>query len=1399
MQNVTDEYKSAYDDFINTITNNSNDISACQSAFDNLATAYIYNSGALDNLTLDTKDATIAMLEQMGVANAEEVVTKTLALQTDYLAVSKEFAASKSKELAAATWEEVVSFMDEQQYSEEARVKLAELALAKITCNGTVLDFSGDISNLIGYIEILGGATNALKALNDAKSGKSFMYGGKENADALAKQAKKEVQDALNKASNYSYKVNYSGGSATNSAKNKASKSSGSGSGSSSPTKETKQEFNWVDRKLDVLSKKTEDLSEAFDEAYSVDDKDKAYVNYLSAIQEEIDGNNAAIDFYQQKLNEIGLSYEWIAKVQQGAFDISTITDQSLIDQIQQYQSIYEKILGLQDNVQALEQKRQKAEADHAKDVVETYEKEIEEFQKVIDKRKAIVGLKETFGLSASSKDLKAEQDAYGRQINRIEEQNRALYELMKTTTYGSEAWQIYNDKLEDNRNSIADLVQSLADLATELANLPLDKLDKYLEKNSQTNELYDAKISNATSAKKKNSLINKEISLLKKDNKKTQATVKETKKNLSATIKDFSSAKNTDKKYAPSYQHTKIDSCYKKIRSYTKSKKQIPSSLISQLAEEGHSNLAQAATNYNAALVANETAQATAKLTAETTKTQLAEKTKAKFDNYQTEYERKQSKISHNANMWSSKMDLSQAKGYLDSEIWYNQLIAYEQKNQASLAAESKKLQNQLDTAVANGSIKKNSDEWWDMVDSINAVNEALEKGKVTLQEYKNQLDQIKFDNFDYLQDQISRITSESDFYINLMSNKDLTDDNGLTDYGLATLGLHYQNYDTLLAQAQKYGDEIAKINADLANDPNNTTLIAQLQEYEDAQRDCILAAEKEKNAVIDLKKKGYDSLIDSLSDVIDKYKEFIRNAKDAYDYQNNIAEQSDNINSLKKKIAAYSTMSGNEELAAKLQQAQKDLTTAQKNLEETMYDKYISDTENILDDLLDELEEFVNELYNNLEEQFKMDRETANANADKINTTITSLANEYGIKISDALKNIWSNGGYTPEKGFNDVCSKIDELIVNSNLGADKEADALVYNDVKDKYNKNMSSYETSANSASNSYNSAVANKNNINNAYKSAKQESDKLKKERDLLKAQRDAIGKEFGKNSVQYKNANDSYSVANNKYTKAKQKTDKLKQELEIAKQNELYTQQERDRTQSEYGSVLASNKNVVQDFLNKIVNATTSKSADQMTELDKVINQLTGGYIEDYNVQQLANLLGTSTNVQEILNILQKLGFSWVISHSAMKYKSGSKNIPYDQLAWTQDGGGEMIYRSTDGAILTPLGKGDKVFTNQMSENLWELAKMNPVQFSGVNVTPTLPAFERNVGGGDVNISFGDLTLPDVTNSAEFASTVKGVMRDAMCNDAKTIKCMTEVVSSQQLGKGVGRANLYRH
>lgn len=144
------------------------------------------------------------------------------------------------------------------------------------------------------------------------------------------------------------------------------------------------------------------------------------------------------------------------------------------------------------------------------------------------------------------------------------------------------------------------------------------------------------------------------------------------------------------------------------------------------------------------------------------------------------------------------------------------------------------------------------------------------------------------------------------------------------------------------------------------------------------------------------------------------------------------------------------------------------------------------------------------------------------------------------------------------------------------------------------------------------------------------------------------------------------------------------------------------------------------------------------------------------------------------------------------------KYSVGSKHITKDQLAWTQDGGQELVYRSNDGAILTRLGEGDKVFTNEMSENLWKLAQLHPADFMNGIGNVKLPDVTRNVTGGDVRIEFGDLVLPDVTNSAEFANSVEGVMRNAICKNGKTAKCLTEAVSSMQMGRGIGNARLYK-
>ena len=137
----------------------------------------------------------------------------------------------------------------------------------------------------------------------------------------------------------------------------------------------------------------------------------------------------------------------------------------------------------------------------------------------------------------------------------------------------------------------------------------------------------------------------------------------------------------------------------------------------------------------------------------------------------------------------------------------------------------------------------------------------------------------------------------------------------------------------------------------------------------------------------------------------------------------------------------------------------------------------------------------------------------------------------------------------------------------------------------------------------------------------------------------------------------------------------------------------------------------------------------------------------------------------------------------------------------------TQEKGAELQFDSKTGTIVTPDGAhltrvhgGDMIFTNEMSENLWKLAKMNPAQLGITSQFTKLPDMSRNVNtSSNIEVNFGDLVLPDVTNSSEFADSVESVMRNAICKEGKTTKCIAEAVSAKQLGKnGVGNARLYK-
>ena len=82
------KYEKEYNDFLLAVTTSPNNIGQVQSAFDNLTTAWLKGSGALDDLSDANKDAVTAMLKSQGIANAEEVVAAALAEKKIRLALA---------------------------------------------------------------------------------------------------------------------------------------------------------------------------------------------------------------------------------------------------------------------------------------------------------------------------------------------------------------------------------------------------------------------------------------------------------------------------------------------------------------------------------------------------------------------------------------------------------------------------------------------------------------------------------------------------------------------------------------------------------------------------------------------------------------------------------------------------------------------------------------------------------------------------------------------------------------------------------------------------------------------------------------------------------------------------------------------------------------------------------------------------------------------------------------------------------------------------------------------------------------------------------------------------------------------------------------------------------------
>lgn len=418
----------------------------------------------------------------------------------------------------------------------------------------------------------------------------------------------------------------------------------------------------------------------------------------------------------------------------------------------------------------------------------------------------------------------------------------------------------------------------------------------------------------------------------------------------------------------------------------------------------------------------------------------ELRQLAKSRFDNIQSQFEEVLGKVNSIKDLYSKDNDLLEEQVWFASTLLNSSMIEQEQKNLAKLEQERDALTKALNSAMESGKIEAESEDWYSMQSAIDDCTSSIYDAKKALVEYDNAIRQINWDAFDRTRNDVSNLIDETQFLVDLLKDEDITDDNGnMNDNGKAAQALIAQKYQLYLNQAKAYKDEILKINEELANDPYDKELLDRKQELIKAQQDAINSSISEKDALKDLVQEGYDTFLDKLDEVIQKYKDLMSQQKDAYDYEKSIAEKTKALNALEKQ---YSAVQGDnsEEGKKNIQQLKDQINTAKDDLKDTEYEKLLSDTQAILDELADDAKNWLDQRIDEFDVTMQEIIDQSNENATNISQTITDTAESYGYKLSESMASIWSTNASNITNGINSVLADFSNKFVEGNNAINK-----------------------------------------------------------------------------------------------------------------------------------------------------------------------------------------------------------------------------------------------------------------------------------------------------------------------------------------------------------------------
>lgn len=426
-----------------------------------------------------------------------------------------------------------------------------------------------------------------------------------------------------------------------------------------------------------------------------------------------------------------------------------------------------------------------------------------------------------------------------------------------------------------------------------------------------------------------------------------------------------------------------------------------------------------------------------------------ILELQRQKVENIKTFYDNQVGLLDNDKQDIQNKIDFIEARGDIVSKGYYKNLTSEDNAIISKREAELKDLKSQLSTK------DQGTDNWYELQNDIQSVENEINDHKKSVYENTKAIGELNDKMYEAIYAVSSNLNAELDTISSLKRGEVSDSDTGtLTDTGLLQLyaaGLSYSATKGTAAEANARLAEIIKANKSGKVLEGYTSLQAQkdaeAQLAKDVQ-DQVTSVKSYGDKIIEIIKDAISSVADHLQEIIDARKEALNEEKDLRDYERSILEKTKNVSSLQKQFMAVSGDTS-EEGRLKAAQLRKSLDEAQQDLQDTEYDRYISDQQEMLDNMMNQFQDLMEKLQKDEDALLREGIKAINDQKGVMQQIFNKTAEEYGYPTSTNLTELQT--ALTTGRITADIVNSAKDDSVTSVIKTEAEKIVKAYGDAK------------------------------------------------------------------------------------------------------------------------------------------------------------------------------------------------------------------------------------------------------------------------------------------------------------------------------------------------------------